>query len=311
MADLLSLSECLESSSFDVKFITFHRPGRESQRDTIFITDPHRSVFKLFINALQSVYWFIKTRPDVVVSSGAGVVIPYMILARICNVKSFHFELACQISKPSRTGLAMKRLGVACFGQSRKLTPLGFEFVANPFSRFRVEPLIKRRVLKKIFIALGNAPERFSRINKVIGHLIELFPSAQIVFQFGHTSPHADFKIDSYRFLSREIFIKELNSADLIIVHGGVGVILEALSCGRPPIIVPRYSKLGEHTDVTQPDLARFVASTGLGCVIGEKFVPADIEEAVEYCVGSYIVSKQDPTFAEEFASIIKESVFA
>jgi len=54
-----------------------------------------------------------------------------------------------------------------------------------------------------------------------------------------------------------------LDSADVIVCHGGPASIAEAWARGRLPIAVPRLPRLGEHVDDHQVDFCRKVAELG------------------------------------------------
>jgi len=46
----------------------------------------------------------MRERPSLVISTGAGVALPFMILSKIFLRKIIYIELSCQIAKPSKTG---------------------------------------------------------------------------------------------------------------------------------------------------------------------------------------------------------------
>lgn len=53
--------------------------------------------------------------------------------------------------------------------------------------------------------------------------------------------------IINYNFLDPVEFDRYFSSARLVISHAGMGSIINALSSGKPIIIVPRRAELGEH----------------------------------------------------------------
>lgn len=54
-----------------------------------------------------------------------------------------------------------------------------------------------------------------------------------------------------------------LDTAEVIICHGGPGSISEAWARSRRPIVVPRLARLGEHVDDHQADFCQQVAELG------------------------------------------------
>lgn len=73
-----------------------------------FIIDPCTSKFKFGLNALQALWYLILERPDVVISTGAGIAIPTMLFAKwFFRSKLIFVESAANVTDPSRTGRFM------------------------------------------------------------------------------------------------------------------------------------------------------------------------------------------------------------
>lgn len=69
-----------------------------------FIVNPHVSLFKYMICFLQTLYYFILYRPSFVISTGAGIAIPSILLSKIFGIKLLFIETAANLYKPSKTG---------------------------------------------------------------------------------------------------------------------------------------------------------------------------------------------------------------
>lgn len=52
----------------------------------------------------QQLYIFIKERPDVILTTGAGVAIPTCLIAKVCRKKIIYIESFARISTPNKTG---------------------------------------------------------------------------------------------------------------------------------------------------------------------------------------------------------------
>ena len=65
------------------------------------------------------------------------------------------------------------------------------------------------------------------------------------------------------RFLSKQEFEARVGQAELIIAHGGVGIISDALRAGKPLLVLPRLARCGEHVNDHQVDTAKFFAENG------------------------------------------------
>ena len=73
-----------------------------------FILDPGTNKFKFLVNAIQAFWYLIQERPDIVISTGAGIAIPTMLLAKLLfRSKLIFIESAANVVAPSKTGRFM------------------------------------------------------------------------------------------------------------------------------------------------------------------------------------------------------------
>lgn len=100
-----------------------------------------------------------------------------------------------------------------------------------------------------ILVTVGSQKFQFNRLLKEIDRLIENKTINEEVFaQIGAS----DYKPLNYKyidFMTQEEFLKNLQNADLIITHGGTGVIINALKREKKVIAIPRLAKFKEHVD--------------------------------------------------------------
>ncbi len=109
-----------------------------------------------------------------------------------------------------------------------------------------------------IFISLGTERFPFKRACKYIYKLIKEGFNDKIVLQYGKTPCDLNFSnLEKYDFVPYSKFIELIDSADVIIMHGGVGSFLDTVARGKVPVILPRKAKLGEHLDDQQMHLAK------------------------------------------------------
>lgn len=93
-------------------FLTFRRPNSESlaksgKERVYFITDPARNPLNLAISVFQSIAVFLKERPDVVLTTGAGVAVPISYIVKIFGGKIIYIESFCRIDSASLCGKLM------------------------------------------------------------------------------------------------------------------------------------------------------------------------------------------------------------
>lgn len=93
------------SNSYWVTFKTIRTEKDFLGCDHFFVIDPVISKFKYMINACQSLFHLLKFRPKVVISTGAGIALPTILLAKFFfKSKIIFIESAASVNDLSRTG---------------------------------------------------------------------------------------------------------------------------------------------------------------------------------------------------------------
>ncbi len=98
-----------------------------------------------------------------------------------------------------------------------------------------------------IFVTLGTQDKSFIRLLNEIDKQIELGNiKEKVIAQVGYTQFKSD-RMEIYEYMSDEDFKKYMSEADLIITHGGIGSVLNALSYNKKILAFSRLSKYKEH----------------------------------------------------------------
>lgn len=99
----------------------------------------------------------------------------------------------------------------------------------------------------RIFVMFGTQDKRFDRLLNAI--LFSRFVKENDVYiQLGYTK--GEYKgIHHQEYYSEEELIHQINIADLIITHAGVGAIVSALKLKKRVIVVPRLGKFKEQNN--------------------------------------------------------------
>lgn len=82
------------------------------------------------------------------------------------------------------------------------------------------------------------------------------------IIQYGYSELKLKKSI-GFSFLEFDEVVKYINRADIVISHAGTGCVMLTLSLGKIPIVIPRYSKFGEHIDDHQLQLCHDLSSKG------------------------------------------------
>ena len=81
------------------------------QEKIFFVKDASRGVSNLIACTFQALGVFVKQRPKCVVSFGAGVAIPFLLIGALLRIRIIHVDLPCQILEPSKTARIAQFLG--------------------------------------------------------------------------------------------------------------------------------------------------------------------------------------------------------
>lgn len=105
LRELLDANENVKGEKYFVTHKATHTLEILADAKHYFILDPHRSFFKFALNFIQSLKHIFKEKPDVIISTGAGIAIPSVLLGKYLFKSQIVFiESAANVINPSRTG---------------------------------------------------------------------------------------------------------------------------------------------------------------------------------------------------------------
>lgn len=102
-----------------------------------------------------------------------------------------------------------------------------------------------------IFVTLGTFEMQFKRL---LNEIESLNLKEEVIIQSGYNEFSSN-KYTVIKFMNKDEFRNNLINADIVICHGGVGSILEALNLNKKIIAIPRLSKYNEHVDDHQVEI--------------------------------------------------------
>lgn len=106
-----------------------------------------------------------------------------------------------------------------------------------------------------IFVTLGTNDKEFRRPLIELDRLVkDGVIKEHIVVQAGYTKYNSD-NMEIFDTLDIKTFKKYMNECDLLITHGGIGSITDALYYNKRVIAIPRLAKYKEHVNDHQLDI--------------------------------------------------------
>lgn len=267
LAQLLQLRDQLGISAERCLWVTYDgRQGRElaTRELVIFGHGPStRNARAAVRNYRLAQRLFDTLRVSRVVSTGAGIAVPFLVEAARQRIRAKYVESATCTDGPSLSGRILERIpGVSCAAQwpwGRRgwgQAPCVFDGFTPEDSDRRVDG--RRRVL----VTLGTHPRyRFDRLVARVARVVN--DTDDVVWQLGKTARPSE-EAQVVDGLSPECFGRLVAQSDVVIGHAGTGTALKAFQKGKYPILVPRRKEHGEHVDDHQLRLARRLEQLGL-----------------------------------------------
>ena len=108
-----------------------------------------------------------------------------------------------------------------------------------------------------IFITTGSRSFQFNRLLEAVDIAIENGTITEDVFAQIGSSSYKTKHYESVEFLDHEKFNEQMHNCDIVLTHGGTGVIVNAVKMGKRVVAVPRLAKYHEVVDDHQIQLVQ------------------------------------------------------
>ncbi len=114
------------------------------------------------------------------------------------------------------------------------------------------------------FVALGTHWQPFTRLMRIVEEAVAagLLPQP-VTAQVGEFSYPSDL-ITTVPSLPPEQLAELMRTSEIVICHGGAGIIATAIRAGRRPLALARRERDGEHIDDHQQEIVSKLGSLGL-----------------------------------------------
>ncbi|MEK6977816.1 MAG: PssD/Cps14F family polysaccharide biosynthesis glycosyltransferase [Candidatus Hydrothermarchaeota archaeon] len=120
LTELLSVKEAWEG--YESFLVTFRREDTSGMEGKIYyIEDPRRNPLQLLRNILQALRVVLEERPGVIITTGAGVVVPLCYIGKLLGSKIIYIESFARIDSPSLSGRLLYPIADLFFVQWRAL----------------------------------------------------------------------------------------------------------------------------------------------------------------------------------------------
>ena len=205
-----------------------------------------------------------ETSPRVIVTTGAGVGVPFAWLGRLRGARVIYVECAGRVDRPSLSARLIAPIAARVYAQWPELAAdwRGARYAGNvllSLAKRGDEPDDASGVL----VTVGTNEAPFDRLLDAVGRLGD----EHVVVQHGASSVRPR-GAECFDYLPFDEFDRLLGSARVVVSHAGIGSVAAALAHGRRPVVVPRLHRFGEALDDHQVFFAQRLAAAGLATLV-------------------------------------------
>lgn len=255
-----------------------------------------RQFLKPLKNLRQSLSIMLREKPDVVITTGAGVSMGMCFLARLASRKLIFIESVARTSSPSTFGKLISKISNKIFVQWEDL--LGFyrsgTFSGMVFDFSGKENLFVNKKPESIVVITGTYPLQFNRLLRELDALKQSGEIAcNIVAQIGASDYHPR-EFEFFDYCGQKKLHALIESSDLVICQGGSGSIFDSVLRGKKVIAVPRLPQHDEFFDDHQVELVRKLEKLGLilGLYDDIKNLKSKIQESGSFTPDAFLMKK-------------------
>ncbi|MFO7976408.1 MAG: PssD/Cps14F family polysaccharide biosynthesis glycosyltransferase [Candidatus Hydrogenedentota bacterium] len=302
LTEMLELMEAFEGH--DTFFFCYDAETTRALPRAYRVPNRPRNPLEYGLNLVRAYRIFRKERPDMVVSTGAEIAIPVMLVAKWFRLPTVYIECGAQVATPSLTGRLMYWLADRFYVQWPELGP-----AYGPRAMFRGSLVDEERPVENedraekrmgampsqrvqvgrsssdqtsianesgmIYATVGTMFLDFGRLVNALDAIAQK-TGRRVVIQTGMGTT-APLFCEYFDFKPREEIAVLQREAAVIVAHAGVGSVIEALEARRPLVVCPRLKKYNEHLTDHQLELAEAVQRRGWGRMVLDM---ADLEDA-------------------------------
>jgi UDP-N-acetylglucosamine--N-acetylmuramyl-(pentapeptide) pyrophosphoryl-undecaprenol N-acetylglucosamine transferase len=268
LSQLYRLRPRLRGVSDEVVWATFDTPQSRSllaDEDVVHVRyTKSRDVLSVLRNLRSALRLLASRDIDSVVSTGSGVALSFMPIARALGKDAYYIESAARSDGPSLTGRLVSRLpGMHLYSQYPAWAEGRWHYAGSVFDEFEAGP--QREVspadVQRVVVTLGTITFRFDRL---VTHVRRTIPEHATVFWQTGATPRTGLRGTAEEVTPAATLRELIRDADVVIAHAGVGSALEALQAGHCPVLIPRRHRHGEHIDDHQAQIAAELSRRGL-----------------------------------------------
>jgi UDP-N-acetylglucosamine:LPS N-acetylglucosamine transferase len=237
-----------------------------------YVPNPHRSPLRLLRNVAGAIRIARRERPRVVVSSGAGVAVPFCIAARALGARLVFIENMARVERGSVSGRLLYPLArdfLVEWPELRKAFPRAQ--VCRPALLEDGPAVAPAESPRGTLVAAGTHGQPFDRLLALADDAAGAGLLPEPLTVQGGSSGYRPRNFEARPILPHDEFEQAMGTAEIVLTHGGAGTVSLAIRSGKRPLVLPRRRRHGEHHDDHQVDMVAKLESLGLAVSLDER----------------------------------------
>ncbi|WP_346621275.1 glycosyltransferase [Blastococcus montanus] len=248
----------------------------------------------------------VRERPELVISSGAGLTVPFAITARLLGARLIFVETMARVTSGSLSGRILSRLGadmVVQWPELRQVYPRAAVCRPTLLESVGESPAPDGR---GTFVTVGSHDVPFDRLLEWVDDAADrgLLPEPITVQQGVSTRVPRHGRATP--FVSPGEFVAAVRDARVVVTHAGAGAIATALRAGRTPLVMAREAARGEHVDDHQKQLVTRLDQMGLVVLVDGPLTPEQRDRACRPATLDPASSDAWPSVTEVLADLLR-----
>lgn len=241
-----------------------------------------RTPRRVLTNVRRAAQLVLEDRPGLVISSGAGLVVPLCVLARLSGARVVFIETMARVHDPSTSGRVLSRLAdtvIVQWPEMGRVYPQAVVCRPALCEDIADTPATEGR---GTFVAVGFHDAPFDRLLSAVDRALEAgVLEGPVVAQAG-PSTYAARHFETVPYLRPEEVAAAVSRARHVVCQAGAGIVSASLRAGRRPLVMARRADRNEHVDDHQVQILAKLAEMDLIVPIEEDIGAAEARAGTE-----------------------------
>ncbi len=224
-----------------------------------------------------------RARPELIVTSGAGLVVPFVAVARGLGARVLFAETMARVGDASRAAKVLGRL-------SEQVAVQWPESALSLPGATVTSPLLLEHVTGGTpphgvgtYVSFGTHHGDFSRLLDVVLRAVErdVLPRPVLIQRGWTRPPRRDVpEVEVVDWLTGAEVQAALASSAVVVAQAAAGIAAATLAQGRRPLLLARLQGHGEHVDDHQQQIAAKLDELGLAVALEGDITRSDVERS-------------------------------